>query len=78
MTELTKTLEHMTEAQRMNEEVHQLWEPRQPTTNTLITRVERNRHALPLYHPQPDRLYMPSLRAPGREFLVFHGGITIK
>ena len=32
MTELTKTLEQMTEAQRMNEEVHQLWTPREPTT----------------------------------------------
>ena len=32
MTDLQQTVDHMTEAQRMNEEVHQLWEPRQPTT----------------------------------------------
>jgi hypothetical protein len=32
MTDLQQTVEHMTEAQRMNEEVHQIWEPRQPTT----------------------------------------------
>jgi len=32
MNQLEKTVELMTEAQRMNEEVHQLWEPRQPTT----------------------------------------------
>ena len=32
MTELTKTLEHMTEAQRLEESIHQVWEPRTPTT----------------------------------------------
>ena len=32
MNQLEKTVEVMTEAQRMNEEVHQLWTPREPTT----------------------------------------------